>query len=105
MDIEKLKEKCINLYLKGKTYKEIGELTNRSRNFISGLIKDDIRIKEKNKMKTIKVYKLKSQKRMNITINTDFLSKIGISSDVKKDDFVDIFLDENNESIIIKKHK
>ena len=102
---EELKEKCIELYLSGKTYKEIGKLTDHSRNFVANLIKDDIRITEKKNIKTIKVYKLKSQKRMKITINTDFLAKIGISSDLKKDDYVDIFLDENNKSIIIKKHE
>lgn len=102
---EELKEKCVQLYLGGKTYNEIGKLTNHSRNYVSNLIKDDIRIKEKKNIKTIKVYKLKRQKRMKITINTDFLEKIGISSDLKKDDYVDIFLDENNESIIIKKHE
>lgn len=102
---EDLKEKCIKLYLSGKTYNEIGKLTDHSRNYVANLIKDDIRIKEKKNIKTIKVYKLKNRKRMNVLITTGFLSKIGISPNVEKDDFVDIFLDENNKSIIIKKHE
>lgn len=98
-----LKEKCIQLFLEGKNYTEIAKLTNCSRQYVSNLIKDDKRVKEKLNKKIIKVNKLKNTTRLKISINTDFLSKIGITKDYKKDDFVEISVNEKTKTITIKK--
>lgn len=98
-----LKEECIKLFLDGKNYIEIAELTNHSRNYIANLIRDDNRVKEKLNTRIVKVYKLKNSTRMKIPISTDFLSKIGISKDNNKDEYVEINLDEKNKTITIKK--
>lgn len=103
MEEKKLKEKCIELFISGKNYTEIAKLTNHSRNYIANLIKNDERVKEKLNNRTVKVYKLKNSTRMKIPINTDFLSKIGISKDNNKDEYVEINLDEENKTITIKK--
>lgn len=104
MEKENLKEECVKLFLAGKNYTEIAKLTNYSRSYIANLIKDDNRVKEKLNTKTVKVYKLKNSTRMKIPISTDFLSKIGIDKDNKKEEYVEINLDEKNKSIIIKKN-
>lgn len=98
-----LKEKCVQLFLKGKNYTEIAKLTNCSRQYVSNLIKDDKRVKEKLNKKIIKVNKLKNTTRLKISISTDFLSKIGITKDYKKDDFVEISVNEKTKTITIKK--
>ena len=98
-----LKEKCIQLFLEGKNYTEIAKLTNCSRQYVSNLIKDDKRVKEKLNKKIIKVNKLKNTTRLKISISTDFLSKIGITKDYKKDDFVEISVNEKTKTITIKK--
>lgn len=103
MEKENLKEECIELFLDGKSYTEIAKLTNHSRNYIANLIRDDNRVKEKLNTRTVKVYKLKNCTRMKISISTDFLSKIGISKDNNKDEYVEINLDEENKTITIKK--
>ena len=101
---EELKNKFVKLYLQGKTMQEIAKLTGCSRNFVSNLIKDNELVKDKKNKKTIKVYKLKTQRRMSIAINTDFLSKIGISINSNKDEYVDIEVNEKDKTITIKKH-
>lgn len=98
-----LKEKCVQLFLEGKNYTEIAKLTNCSRQYVSNLIKDDKRVKEKLNKKIIKVNKLKNTTRLKISISTDFLSKIGITKDYKKDDFVEISVNEKTKTITIKK--
>lgn len=100
---EKLKEQCVQMFLEGKTYTEIAKLTNRSRQYITSLIKDDERVKERLNKKIIKVSKLKNTTRLKISINTEFLKKIGISKDTNRDDYVEISVDEKTKTIIIKK--
>lgn len=103
MENKKLKEECINLFLSGKNYTEIAKLTNRSRQYVAELIKDDERVKEKLNTRVVKVYKLKNRARANISIGIDFLNKIGISKDFKKNDYVEVKVDEKNKIITIKK--
>lgn len=103
MEKEELKEKCIKLFLEGKNYIEIAKLTNRSRQYVSELIRDDERVKEKLNTRIVKVYKLKNRTRANIPIGIDFLSKIGINKDFNKTDHVEVKLDEKNKTITIKK--
>lgn len=102
---EELKNKFVELYLQGKTMQEIAKLTGCSRNFVSNLIKDNELVKNKRNKRTIKVYKLKTQRRMSIAINTDFLSKIGISINSNKDEYVDIEVNEKDKTITIKRHE
>lgn len=101
---EELKEKFIEMYLGGKTMQEISELTDCSRNFIGRVIKDDERVKRYRNQKKVKVFKYKKQHKMNIPISVSFLEKIGISSDLEINDFVDVEVDEKNQTITIKKH-
>ena len=101
---EELKNKFVELYLQGKTMQEIAKLTDCSRNYVSNLIKDNKLVKDKRNKKTIKVYKLKSQNRMTVSINTEFLRKIGINNNQNNDEYVDVFVDEKNKTITIKKH-
>ena len=103
MEKKELKEKCIKMFLSGKNYTEIAKLTGYSRQYVTDLIKDDERVKEKLNTKIIKVYKMKNSTRMKIPVNTDFLNKIGISKDKIKDEYVEIKLDEKNKTITIKK--
>ncbi len=103
MDKKQLKEECIKLYLKGKTYTEIAKLTNWSRTFIARLIQDDERIIKLKNTKKIKVHKRKNDNRLVIYIPTTYIEKLGISRDLKKDEYVDIKLDEENKKIIIEK--
>ena len=102
---EELKNKFVELYLQGKTMQEIAKLTGCSRNFVSNLIKDNELVKEKKNKKTIKVYKLRTQKRMTIAINTYFLNKIGINIHSNKAEYVDIKVNEKDKTITIKKHE
>ena len=104
MEKKELKEKCIELYLQGKTYSEIAKLTNWSRKYITDLIKNDKKIIEKNNVKKIKLYKRKDNKQIQIYIPTEFIKKLGISKDTFDIEYVDIYFDENNKNIVIKKH-
>lgn len=101
---EELKSKFVELYLQGKTMQEIAKLTSCSRNYVSNLIKDNKLVKDKRNKNTIKVYKLKNQNRMTVSINTEFLKKIGINNNQNNDEYVDVFVDEKNKIITIKKH-
>lgn len=100
-----LKEKCVELYLQGKTMAEIAKVVNCSRNYVGTLIKDAPEIKQYKNTKTVKVYKLKTRNQMNVPISVDFLEKIGISKDVNNNEYVDVSVDENKKKIIIVKHK
>ncbi len=104
MDKKELKEKCINMFLEGKTYTEIAKLTNWSRTYISRLIEDDERVIRKKNTRKMKVHKRKDDNRLVIYIPTAYIEKLGISRDFNKDEYVDIKLDEKNKNIIIKKH-
>ena len=76
--------------------KEISEIVNCSRNYVSSLIKYvPIVNKYKNRAK-VKIYKYKNSKKMSIYISVNFLKKIGISEDVNIDDYVDIIVDDKN---------
>ena len=105
MEKEDLKNKCIELYLEGKTYTEIAKLTGWSRTFITNLIKNDEKIVEQKNKRIIKVYKRKNNNRMVIYIPTEFIENIGISKDITQSDYVDIFVDKKNKSITINKHR
>ena len=100
-----LKEQFVELYLEGKTMQEISKLTNYSRNFIGQLLKEDTKIKEYRKRKTVKVSKFKNRCQMNIPISVSFLEKIGISRNFDINEYVDIEVNENTQIITIKKHK
>ena len=104
MDNYLLKEEFIKMFLDGKTYTDISKQTGWSRTFITNLIKDDERVKDCEHYKKIKVYKRNDNKQMIIPIPTDFIKKLGILEDIDKPEYVDIYLDEKNERIIIKKH-
>lgn len=103
MDKKRLKEYCIKLFLEGKTYTEIAKLTDWSRTYITNLIKDDERVKEKNTIKKIKVHKRKNGQ-MIIYIPTKSLENLGISRDINKIEYVNVKLDEQSKNIIIEKH-
>ena len=103
MKSDKLREKCIKLFLVLNNYTQISEITNYSRQYITNLIKDDERIKEYLNKKIVKVYKFKNSTRMKVPISTDFLVKIGIDKNSKKDEYVEINIDEKAKEIIIKK--
>lgn len=103
MDKKELKEKCINMYLQGKTFTEIAKLTGWSRTFITNLIKNDKRIINKRNITKIKVYKNKKTKRISLTLNKETLNKIGVSDDSYKDEYVNVLYDEKDNSIVIRK--
>lgn len=103
MDKKELKEKCIKLFLQGKTFTEIAKLTGWSRTFITNLIKNDKRIINKRNITKIKVYKNKKTKRISLTLNKETLNKIGISDDSYKDEYVNVLYDEKDNSIVIRK--
>lgn len=105
MEKSKLKEQCVKLYLEGKTYTEIAQKTGWSRTYITNLIKSDERIITKKNNKKLKVFKRKDNHQMILYIPTDYLKKIGISSDSNISEYVDISLNGKDKSIIIKKHK
>ena len=99
-----LKEICIQLYLKGKNYSQISKELNMSRTYVSMLIKDDERIIDKQNTKKMKVYKRKNDKRLSIFIPPKFIKEIGITEDLKIDEYVDISIDKEGKKIIIEKH-
>ena len=101
---ENLKEKFIEMYLDGKTIIEISQIMNYSRNFIGRTIKDDERVINYRNTKTLKVIKYKNNNKMMVPITTSLLEQIGISKDRQHDDYVDVKLDNNSNTIIIKKH-
>lgn len=102
---EEMKEHAIQLYLNGKNYIEIAKIIGCSRNYISNLIKNDIKIKEKQNNKVLKVYKNPNKGKKNLTIGIDLLSKIGINKDNTSVDYVQVSLDEKDKSLIIKKYE
>lgn len=104
MDNKELKKQCIRLYLEGKTYTEIAKLTGWSRTFITNLIKTDKKIIERKNTRKIKVSKRKNNKQMIIYIPTEFIEKLGISKDTNKTEYVNISIDEESKTMIIKKH-
>lgn len=95
-------KKAVKLYLQGKSYKEIAEILGCSRNYASKLIKDDSNVKEKQNTKTLKLYK--NRKRIELALIDNTLTKIGFSRS-NINEYADIFIDEKNQQIIIKKHK
>lgn len=103
MNETELKEKCIKLFLQGKTFTEIAKLTGWSRTYITSLIKNDKRIIDKRNTTKIKVYKNKKIKRISLTLNKETLEKIGVSEDLSKEEYVDIIYDKKNNVIVIKK--
>ena len=100
-----LREKFIELYLSGKNMREIAKITGCSRNYIGQVIKDDDRIKNYRNNVVLKIYKYKKRNKMNVPISVGFLEKIGISRNLEKEDYVDVFVDENEKKITIKKHE
>lgn len=101
---DEMREQAIQLYLGGKNYIEIAKILSCSRNYVSNLIKDDMKVKEKQNNKVLKVYKNPNKGKKNLTIGIDLLSKIGIDKDNKSTDYVQVKLDERNNSLIIKKY-
>ena len=104
MDKKLLKEQFIKLFLEGKNYSEIEKLTGWSRTFITRLIENDARIIAKKNTKKIKVYKRKDNNQFQIYIPNEFIRKLGITENLNNNEYVDIFFDEDNKNIIIKKH-
>lgn len=104
MEKKELTEKCINLYLEGKTYEEIAKITNFSRTYVTKLISNDERIIKRKNTKKMKVCKRKDNNQMIVYIPTTFLTKIGLSKDKLKVEYVDISIDEKEKNITIKKH-
>lgn len=100
---ENLKEQAIELYLKDNNYIQIAKILGCSRNYISNLIKDDIRIKNKKNKKTLKVYKSQHGKK-HLTIGIEILNNIGISNNIMLDEYVDILVDKENGQIVLTKH-
>ncbi len=101
---EYLKEQAIELYLKNNTYVQIAKILGCSRNYISDLIKDDIRIKSKKNKKTLKVYKSQHTGKKHLTIGIELLNNIGISNNVLLDEYVDVLVDSKNGQIVLTKH-
>lgn len=100
---EVLREKFVELYSNGKNVSQISLETGYSRKFITGLLKGDCS-SEDALHKKIKVYKRSDNHQMSVYIPTPFLTKIGISQNVKDVDFVDVLLSKDSNEIIIKKH-
>ena len=103
-DKKHMKEVAINYYINGKTLVEISKMLGFSRKYVSDLIKDDERVKKYRNKKIVAVYKRKDNKGISISISTDFWQKIGISKDYTVDEKVEITVDENTKTIIIKKY-
>ena len=103
-NVENLKEHCVQLYLDNKNYSDISKITGYSRKYITDLIKNDVRIIEKQKIKTIKVHKRKDRKGLYIPIPVKFIKKIGINDNLEINEYVDITVNNNDNSIVIKKH-
>lgn len=104
MDKNELKEKFMKLYLDGKNYSEIGKLTGWSRTFVTKLIEKDPRIIEVKNKKTVKIYKRKDNHQFQLYIPNEFIRKLGITADTDSVEYMDIYLDEENKNIILKKH-
>lgn len=100
-----LKKKCVDLYLQGNSMIEISKIVNCSRNYVGQLLKDDSSIIQFKNTSRVKVNKLKSQKRMLVSISTNFLKKIGISDNPDIDEYVDVTVNDRDKFITIKKHK
>lgn len=98
-----LKKKCVELYLKGNTMSEISKIVNCSRNYVGQLLKDDFSVAQYKNSSRVKVNKLKNQKRMLVSISTNFLKKIGISEDKNTDEYVEVAVDDVQKIITIRK--
>lgn len=103
MEIKRLKEYCINMFANGSTISEIAKTINKSRTYITNLIKDDEKYKSIKLNRKIKVYKRKNYKQMTIHIPTEFIKGIGVTDDKNTKEFVNVFYDKNNNQIIITK--
>lgn len=101
---EEIKEKAIEMYLNGKKIMEIANETNCSRNFIGNLIRNDKRVQQYRNKKVEKLYKWKKQPRINVSIPVEYWLKIGISKDCEIHESVELVVDENNKTIVIRKH-
>jgi len=95
---DELKEKAIQLYLEGKNYTKIAKELNISRNYVSRIIKDDIRVVEKEH-----ILKVSKKCPKNLVISNKFLNKIGITNNSKIDEYIEISIDTKNNCILLKK--
>lgn len=100
---KQLKEEAIQLYLAGNNMTEIGKTIGCSRNFVSELIKGDKRIKQYKNKKKVKLYKWKNQSRITLPVSVEYWEKIGVSKDINIHEFVEIMVDEDSKTIVIKK--
>lgn len=103
-NVEELKERCIQLYLDNNNYTDISKITGYSRKYITDLIKDDVRVVNKQKIRTIKVHKRRDRKGLYIPVPVKFIKEIGVNDNLKIDEYVDITVNKNDNSIIIKRH-
>lgn len=97
------KKYCLKLFTEGKSISKISKLTNRSRKYITNLIKDDEKYIQIKNNKKIKVYKRKNGSHMIIYIPTTFIEKLGISKDRTKSEYVNVSYNEKDNNIIISK--
>lgn len=103
MDKSELKEFCISMFLDGHTISYIAKTINKSRTYITNLIKNDDRYISTKRNRKIKVYKRKNYKQMTIHIPTEFIKGIGITEYKSQTEFVNVFFDKDNNQIIISK--
>lgn len=103
MDINELRNYCIDMYANGNTISKIARDIGKSRTYVTNLIKYDKRYIFLKYNRKIKVYKRNSNNQMMIYIPTEFIKKIGITNNKNIDDFVNVFYDEKNNQIIINK--
>lgn len=103
MDKKELKKYCIDMFSNGSTISDIAKTINKSRTYITNLIKDDETYKAIKQNRKIKVYKRRNYKQMTIHIPTEFIKRIGVSEDKNINDFVNVFYDKNKNQIIITK--
>lgn len=103
MDKKEFKEYSINLLNEGKTISEISRLTNKSRKYITTLLKDDERYINLKNNKRIKVYKRKNGSHMMIYIPTSYIEALGVTKDRNKSDYVNVCFDKKNSVIMIEK--
>lgn len=99
-----MKEQAIQLYIEGKNYIEISQIIGCSRNYVSNLIRDDIRIKEYKNKKVVKLYKKERKSTIILPISLEYWEKIGISKDLNTTEHVEITVDEEKKIMVIKKH-
>lgn len=99
-----MKELAIELYLNGKNYTEISRIIGCSRNYVSNLIRSDERVVEKKNSKILKVYKNSNKTKKNLTIGIELLTLIGVSKNENVDDYVQIWFDNKNKNLILKKY-